>query len=302
MWTYLFSLPERLIRALAALLGGLAHRVLELVLPGWARSSRLYQATVDRMLRIIVELVGGVSGVFAADDVPVSELAARKAAGNVIEVISFAVTGLSPVWLLAVASDLSGGTRLYLQTLVEDLKQEGALPAEAEIASVEDLLGVLERFSGQGADIVDMPPLNVREMRESWEGLRAGAAELPGPEQLARIYADLQHIAKQEGRTLRETSSLIAVSAMHAGLKMGSVYMFDYYRDALSAIKGEGLWRYLRRSMHPYLRMVIYHLHPDNPSYTERGIQSQPVQQAAATTRRAWRTARHLPKEDVQPD
>ncbi|HLV43749.1 MAG TPA: hypothetical protein VKY39_02250 [Aggregatilineales bacterium] len=272
MWIYLASLPERLVRAAAALLGGVAHRLLELVLPGWARRSRIYQATVDRMLRLIVELLGGVEGVFPQDEIPVGELAARKAAGNVVELIGFAAIGWSPVWVLAAAADLTGGTRLYLHALVDDLKVEGVVPADAHIDSVEELLETLERVTAHGADMVDLPPLNVAGMRQSWQALGQHAAELPNPERLARIYADLQHVASQEGRSLREASALVAASAMRTGVKLGSLYIFDYYRSALDEIFRVGLWRYLRQSMRPYLSMVIYHLNPRSHTYTGRAI------------------------------
>lgn len=292
MLIYLLSLPERLVRAAAALLGGLTHRLLEFVLPGWARGSRVYQATIDRMLRIILELIGGVQGVFPADEISAGELAKRKAAGNLLEVVSFALTGWSPVWLLAIASDLSGGTRLYLHTLVEDLKQEGALPPETTINSVEDLLSALEGVSGQGADMVDLPPLDLGGMRASWQELRQRAAELPGPEELARIWAEMQAVAQAEGRTMRETSALMAASAARAGLQLGNVYVFEYYRGALRAIAEIGLWRYLRQSFRPYLSMATLHLDPRQPTYTERAAGSRAARRAGETTRRTWRRLR----------
>ena len=42
---FLLSLPERLVRSLAALLGGTLHETLELALPRLVRRSRLYEAT-----------------------------------------------------------------------------------------------------------------------------------------------------------------------------------------------------------------------------------------------------------------
>ena len=57
---FLVSLPERLVRAVAALVGGTVHETAELVLPRLVRRSRLYEATAKNLLRITVELVGGV--------------------------------------------------------------------------------------------------------------------------------------------------------------------------------------------------------------------------------------------------
>ena len=52
--------PERLVRAVAASSGGTMHETAELVLPRLVRRSRLYEATAKNLLRITVELVGGV--------------------------------------------------------------------------------------------------------------------------------------------------------------------------------------------------------------------------------------------------
>ena len=57
---YLVSVPERILRAVAAALGGTIHETAELVLPRLVRKSRFYEATAKNLLRITVELVGGV--------------------------------------------------------------------------------------------------------------------------------------------------------------------------------------------------------------------------------------------------
>src|SRR5215210_738405 len=115
--SYLASLPERTARAGAALTGGLVFETSEVLLPLAVRRSKLYQAIVGRLLRVTIELVGGVEGVYPAEEMPVRELVVRKTAGNVVEVSSFLAVGWSPVWLLAGASDLVGGTKVYLRTL-----------------------------------------------------------------------------------------------------------------------------------------------------------------------------------------
>ena len=130
---------------------------------------------------------------------------------------------------------------MYLRALVDDLREEGILSPDAQIDSVEDLLTAMEGTLGQAADTVDMPPLNVDDMRQSWNDLREQAATLPGASTLAQIYADLQSVAHREGQSVYRTSSLIAVGAVRTGIKMGNVHIFDYYRTALDSIFKEGL-------------------------------------------------------------
>ena len=156
---YFISLPERLLRATAAGLGGVVYQILSLLLPGWVRGTRLYQATVARVLRILVELVGGVPGLFPTDAMPVRELAVRKVAGNAVELLSFAAVGWSPVWLLAAAADVTGGTHLYLRTFVDDLRREGE-PAVVERRS--GAAAPLAKVERAGGDLWRRPGLQVQ--------------------------------------------------------------------------------------------------------------------------------------------
>jgi hypothetical protein len=280
---YIISFPERLVRATSAGLGGAVYQISLILFPEWVRGSRFYQATVARLLRIVIELVGGVQGAFPTEDVPVQELVARKAAGNAVEVVSFVAVGWSPVWLLAAAADVMGGTQVYLRTLVEDLQREGALPQDTQIDSVEQLLSSLEGTLGQAADTVDMPPLNLEDMRKSWRELQEKATRLPDAGALARIYNDLKLVADQEGHSIYTTSSLIALGAVRTGIKMGNLHIFDYYQDALDTISSDGLTRYIKRVTGPYRRTAIHHLDPHNRTHTERFLQRRRMQRGSST-------------------
>jgi hypothetical protein len=263
------SLPERLIRISAASLGGLVNQVFLLLLPEWICRTHLYQATIERLLRIIIELLGGVQGAFPAGTMSARELATRKAAGNVVELVSFAAVGWSPVWLLAAAADVMDGTQIYLHRLVQDLHQEGVLDSQIQIDSVETLLNVLEEALGQAADTVDMPPLNVEDMRKSWTKFKKTTVSLPSAITLQRIYDDLNAVAHQEGQSVYRTSSLIAQGAVRTGIEMGNLHIFKYYLSSLDAIISEGLSHYIERVSRPYLHAVASHLNTDLPTRTE---------------------------------
>ena len=267
---YLLSFPERLARALAAVLGGLVYETAEVLLPRWLRRSRLYQVIIYRLLRLTIELVGGVQGVFPPGEVEVRELAVRKAAGNVLELASFLALGWSPLWLLAATADLTGGTRAYLRALVAELQRDGLIQEKAEFTSVEDLLSSLENSSSLMADMVDVPPLNVPAMRRSWQVMQQNVSNLPNAERLNSIYSQLQQTARQEGRSLGAISSLLAAGALRAGIRLGSVYIFDYYQEALRTIAAEGLPAYTRRIAQPYLTAAASHFDFKHPTYTER--------------------------------
>jgi hypothetical protein len=268
--SYLASLPERTARAGAALTGGLVYEAGEVLLPLAVRRSKLYQAIVGRLLRIIIELVGGVEGVYPTEEMPARELLVRKTAGNVVELSSFLAVGWSPVWLLAGASDLIGGSKVYLRALVTELRDAGVLAADADVASFEELLTALEGSSGVLADTVDVPPLNIQSVRTSWQELQRQAADLPDAADLEKIFAELQLAARQEDRSILEISSVVALGAVRTGVRLGNVYIFDYYRLALRTIVEEGLLSFLRRTSTPYLTRAGAHFDPRSSTYSER--------------------------------
>lgn len=267
---YIISLPERTLRSLAVLVGGLVHETAQVLLPGWLRHSSLYRSTIGGLLRIAIEFVGGLSGVLPADDMENQEFAMRKAAGTGVELAGFLVMGLSPIWLFAAAADISGGTRTYLNALISELQRDGMLPEDADIASVEELLNILEGTSSQMVDMVDVPPLNIEDMRNSWSELKGSATDLPDASRLASLYDDLQHVAKQEDSSIESLSSLIAAGAARAGVQVGQTYVFDYYQEALLFINKEGLDVYTRRVSKPYLMKANAHFDPNRLTHTER--------------------------------
>src|SRR5207344_3443846 len=135
---YTVSLPERLIRAVVAGTAGLLHESAEVVLPRFVRQSRLYEATAKNALRIAIEAFGGVEPT-EPQEVPAGQIAKRKAAGNVVELGSIAAFGFSPLWLLAAASDVLHGSRVYLATFVDELKRAGVLDPGRRIDTVDEL-------------------------------------------------------------------------------------------------------------------------------------------------------------------
>lgn len=269
---YLASLPERTLRASAAVAGGLLAETANLVLPKSLRSAKLYQVTFARLLRVVVELVGDVPDTFPADGMTAGELATRKAVGNAVELTGVLTMGWSPLWLLAAAADLTGGTRAYLAALVAELQRSGALLPDADITSVDALLQTLEGTSGLAADAVDLPPLNIAALRSSWDSLKANVELLPAPEAVGATFDGLGAAAAAEGRTLLEVSAVIGAGALRAGWQLGNVHIFEYYREALGAIHAEGLLAFLRRISTPYLTRAARHFRPTEPTYTERWL------------------------------
>ena len=267
---YVVSLPERTMRAAIALVGGAVYETSNVALPRALRESKLYQVTIDRLLRILIEWVGDVRDVYQDEVTSVQELAARKFAGNVLEIASIFTVGFSPLWLLAAASDVMGGSKAYLRALVNELEAAGHLPQDTDVASYEELLSRLETGSGVLADAIDIPPMSLQEARASFDALRRQASDLPPAEDLATLFQEMQATARREGRSLADVSAALGLAAAKAGLEMGNVHIFDFYRDALGAIREEGLLRFLRRVATPYVSRAGRHFDPNVTTYTDR--------------------------------
>ena len=272
MRRFLVSLPERIVRSLVALAGGAVHETAQLVLPRLIRRSRFYEASAKNLLRVAIELVGRVEGSPTVEETAPKELALRKGAGNVVELGSIAAFGFSPLWLLAGASDIARGSRVYLAELVRELKQAGVLGDQVQIASVDELLGVLERGAGRTARLVDIPPLELAELRASLGELRAEADSLPTPQALAALFRGLQDEARRENRTLLEVSSGLGLAFLTSARNVGREHLVVPYVEDWEPLRREGFGDYARRVSSPYRDAVTGHLDPARETHTERAL------------------------------
>ena len=273
---FLLSLPERIFRAVAAAAGGALHETAELVLPRLVRRSRLYEATAKNLLRITVELVGGVERPQeeAAGEYERSprKLAVRKGAGNVVELGSILAFGLSPLWLLAAAADISRGTRVYLDALADELRDAGVIAPGTDLTSVDELLAALEGASGTTARLIDIPPLEVEGLRQSLTELRESAGELPSPAELEAVYSALVHEADREQGSLLEVSAGMGMAFLNSARKVGRQHVLDPYTEDLAPVRDEGFAAYALRVGRPYAQAVARHFQPGRPTLTERGF------------------------------
>jgi hypothetical protein len=290
------SLPERLIRTLVGSAAGLVYESAQVLLPRLVRRSRLYEATAKNLLRISIELVGGVEAapsVEPAEPAP-KELAKRKGAGNVVELSSIAAFGFSPLWLLAAASDVAHGSRVYLDSLTGELKAAGVLSDEAHFGSVDELLAALEGGSGTAAGLIDIPPLELAELRRSVSELRDHADELPSPKELAALYRGLKAEARLEQRSLLEVSQGVGMAFLLSAGKVSRTHLLVPYREDWKPLREEGFGAYARRVSAPYRAAVGGHFDPRRETWTERGLERA----TAAATRFAARPGvrRRLPR------
>ena len=274
LW-FVASLPERCVRALSAGVFGGVHETAQILLPRLVRRSRLYEVTAKNLLRIAIELVGRVEPQAPADGVapemPAGRVAVKKAAGNVVEFGSIAAFGFSPLWLLAAASDILNGSRVYLSALEDELTKAGVLAEGTHFKSVDDLLGALEGTTGTSANLIDLPPLELSELRRSVSELRKDARSLPTTKELAQLFDGLVRTSRMEGRSLLEVSSGVGLAFLTSARNVGREHLVAPYREDWKPMRDEGFGAYAARVAGPYRSAISGHFDSERKTWTETG-------------------------------
>ena len=308
---YLLSFPERLLRAGLGLGAGVAREVGDIALPEGVRRTQLYQNMVETTLRFLTEQVGGVEPAAGAKDLPENFLA-RRTAGNAVEVLGIVAFRASPVWVLAALADVCGMGRHLIPEIADALKAQDLLDKDAEFASVDELLDGLEKTSSRIAATVNSPPLDVASLRQEWQGIREEAralqpSSLPSRETITSVWQQLKEEAARQDRSVFETSSMMAVSAVRglpesvrwlsASVRVGAtrtghvfaVALLDHYRQTLVDIRETGYLTYARQQLGPYVYAAARQFSPRHRTLTERLLEKLETAAPARLTKAARR-------------
>jgi len=290
---YLLSVPERILRSALGLGAGATRELGQVILPEGVRRSQLYQNLVDATLRFLIEQVGGVDGVYTAEDALPDNFLARRTAGNAVEALGIVAFRASPVWVLAALADLCGIGRRLIPEMADALKAEGLLEKDAEFTSVDQMLDGLERTSSRLAATINTPPLDVAGLRREWEAIRDEArglpsASLPSREAISDIWVRLKTESARQERSIFETSSMMAVAAAQAlpdrarwlsasarvsATRTGHIVaaaLLDHYTQTLGEIRQVGYLAYARRQFRPYVRAAASQFSPKRRTLTQR--------------------------------
>ena len=271
---------------------GVAREVGEVVLPDAVRKTQLYQNLVDATLRLLIEQVGEVEGVYAGEKLP-DDYLTRRTAGNAIEVLGLVAFRASPVWVLAALADLCGTGRHLIPEIADALKAEGLLDQETRFTNVDQILDGLERTSSQLASTINAPPLDVAALRAEWDAIRREArslrpASLPSGETLHAAWTHLLDASRQQERSVFETSSMMALSAVRGlpesarwlsnsarvgATRTGQIVasgLLDHYRSTLEQIERTGYASYAASHLRPYFSAAVAQFSPARRTLTER--------------------------------
>lgn len=294
---YVYSLPERIVRSVLGLSAGVARETSEVVLPESVRKTELYENVVGATLRFLIQKVGQVEGVYESSALPGDSLT-RRAAGNAIDTVGFVVFHVSPVWVLAALADVCGLGRHLIPEIADALKAEGLLEPHVEFTSVDQILDGLERTSARVAATINAPPLNVAELRRDWAAILEQArtlqpAALPAQDTVKQLWTWLRTESTRQDRSVFETSSIIATSAVHAlpggarwlsasalvgtskTTQLFSGVLLEHYRQALTEIQRVGYGPYAARQLRPYVEAAVGQFSPERRTLTERLLERE---------------------------
>lgn len=283
---YGLSVPERVLRSTAGVLGGTLRDSAEVLLPEAFRNAQTYRVFVGQMLDFMADRVGRVdAGPSAGPD----DFLARKTVGNFVDVASLATFHLSPMLLLAVVADVAYGSKTYLREMAEELERQGVIEDAGRIDKVDDLLEQVVAASRQATTAFDLPPLSAEALRETVRETRAAVAAIDPsavlPErELGALWRDMQAAAKRQRVSAFKLSGLVTLASLDNVAKVGSGalstaqaagtlfdrHVIDHYRAVLRRIDADGFYPTLRRVGRPHLEAAWANFAPHRRTFTER--------------------------------
>ena len=299
---YLFyglSLPERALRSSIGLAAGAARETAELLVPRAFQDSKTYGIVVRNSLRFLTSDIGGVTSKTEEDEEPAVEgYLARKAVGNFVDMAGWATLSCSPVWLMAVVSDVAYGARAYTRELATELKQKGLIDEKSTIDSIDDLLGAIQSATGEAAGLFDTPPLSVADLKATLEATRealknANITELIPESEVERLWSEMKQVAGEENVGLLGVSGAVTMLSLQ---KIGNVgkgaltgvqvvggllnrQVISHYTESLTTIREHGFYNTLKDTADPYIDAVWSNFSIDRETWTEALLSGRAIGQ-----------------------
>jgi hypothetical protein len=310
---YGISVPERLVRSAVGLTAGTAKEIVAFVVPQAFQDSKSYEVAVRNSLGFLISGIGTLSE--PKQDVPTDSpnqsgtavttagsgtgaanpaedtgrFIAKKAAGNFIDIAGLATLHVSPLWVLAIVSDVAYGTQTYLNELAQELQEQGLIDGTSTIHHVEDLFEAVKQASGTAASSFDQPPLSLEELRTSIEQTRQALNDVDPtqliPEaEISRYWNEMRDIATREQVSLLGVSGAIAMQTVEGirNLSHGTLTglfvagqiinrnIFGHYATALAGIHEQGIWTSVRNTYEPYVDVAWQNFTSSRKTWTEQ--------------------------------
>lgn len=288
---YIVTLPERGIRSLLSATTGVTSLLTGLLLPKVVKDSATYRVTFGMLQQFLIEKVAEVE----QEDVDIvlkDKYVMRKTAGSVIEGIGLLSVRFSPVWMLAILSDVAGGSKIYLQRLIKDLERNQLIKEGSSYNNVYEVLDGINASSRMGVDAIDLPPISKEEFKEFKDSLVAqfhsnNASSLKMYKDLENLYKNMNRTSKSEKLSLAKLNGAMTLDLMKnttkkgfdiskvsakSSLEMINEFILDNYKMSLDNLNHIGKRKYLIDHMTPFMKQFNNHFKGDHITLTERMI------------------------------
>ena len=272
-------------------------------MPRAFQDSRTYGIVVRNSLRFLATDVGGVTSPTSDDEEPAVEgYLARKAVGNFVDMAGWATLSCSPVWLMAVVSDVAYGARSYTRELASELQQKGLIAEDSTINSVDDLLGAIQGATGEAAGLFDTPPLSVADLKATLEATRdalddADITTMIPESELETLWEEMKQLAGEEDVGLLGISGAVTMLTLQkvstvghgalTGIQVGGGLLnrqvIGHYVESLSTIREQGFYNTLRETAEPYIDAVWSNFSLDRDTWTESLLSGRAIGQGFNT-------------------
>ncbi len=272
-----FSLPERVARALASIVGGSTLLLTKTLFPEVIKSTSSYRFTFGMFQSFLIQNVAQIDHLTIDTKLP-EHFLNRKLLGTSLEAAGLLTMHLSPVWVFAIASDAAKGGQVFLNRLIHHLKNNEVIARDSNPESLEQVLLAIHEMGRQGATAIDMPPLSMPEveemaaqLRESTESLRRNSASLmPNFEsiwnQIALVAwkenlstAEVMGMLSLRAASITQTSVGTAGAVGRAGFYFLDEVILNDYRDTLIDISETGSLQYMQQNMKPFIQNAQSH-------------------------------------------
>jgi hypothetical protein len=264
------------------------------LLPDSLRDTTTYRVTVGLFQKFLVERMAGMQ----KDDEGQNEggqlkdkFVQRKLLGNALEAAGLLTMRFSPLWVLAIAGDAAGGSKVFLNRLVSHLKANDVIDENAEPKELVDVLEAVQSASDKSASALDMPPLSREElsqlaydMKESYSKVLTTSVDLI-PD-LSKVWDDMEQVSQREKVSLEQLMGMMVFEAASFAQKsVGTVVavgktgveLFDEaivqsYKKTLERVSSEGVDTYLANHFQPFLEAAKGHFDISQKTWLERKL------------------------------
>jgi hypothetical protein len=287
---YFLSLPERAIRSTAALVGGTSLLLTETLLPEVLRKATTYQITIGDLQKFLITRIGEVEIEGQEAGLRMTDAYLRKKiVGSSLEAIGLLTIRFSPVWIFAIIGDAAGGSKVFFNRLVQNLKDNEVIDQASDPLNLTDLLEAVQIASHQSARAIDTPPLSSDELATVTDELVTSYGRLLSTGQpllldrFDTILKRLDQVAADKGVSVEKVGGIMTLQAasiskasLGAGAALGKTssdlfgeQILESYVQTLDEINRSGLNNYLSDNLLPYFQAAVGHLDPEKSTWTE---------------------------------